>query len=78
MVILMAGVIFAEPDVDIDADADAEMMLSWKIRLLCDLLKKVNDKQMMTMNDDNEQHLKLVPSQQQRLMLMLMLSWAMT
>ena len=30
MVILMAGVIFAEPDVDADVDADAEVMLSWK------------------------------------------------
>ena len=28
MVILMAGVIFAEPDVDVDADVDAEVMLS--------------------------------------------------
>ena len=45
MVILMAGVIFIEPDVDADADADAdaEFMLSWEIRLLSGLLKKVND-----------------------------------
>ena len=47
MVILMAGVIFTEPDVDVDAyadaDVDAEVMLSWEIRLLCALLKKVND-----------------------------------
>ena len=28
MVILMAGVIFTEPDVDVDADADAEVMSS--------------------------------------------------
>ena len=28
MVILMAGGIFAEPDVDVDVDADAEVMLS--------------------------------------------------
>ena len=46
MVILMAGVIFTEPDVDVDAyadaDVDAEVMLSWEIRLLCALLKKVN------------------------------------
>ncbi len=31
MVILLAGVIFAEPDVDVDVDADAEVMLSWEI-----------------------------------------------
>ena len=44
MVILMAGVIFTEPDVDVDtytdSDVDAEVMLSWEIRLLCALLKK--------------------------------------
>ena len=44
MVILMAGVIFTEPDVDVDIDADAdayaEMMFSWEIRLLSALLKK--------------------------------------
>ena len=44
MLIMMAGVIFTEPDVDVDADADvdddAEAMLSWKIRLLLGLLKK--------------------------------------
>ena len=53
MVILMAGV-FTEPDVDVDAyadaDVDAEVMLSWEIRLLCALLKKVNNKQ--TINDE--------------------------
>ncbi len=43
MVILMAGVIFTEPDVNVDADTDAEMMLNWEIRLLSSLLKKVND-----------------------------------
>ena len=54
MVILMAGVIFTEPDVDVDAyadaDADAEVMLSWEIRLLCALLKKVNDDEQQTTN----------------------------
>ena len=44
MILLMAGVIFAGPDVDVDVDADAEVMFSWEIRLLCALLKKVNDK----------------------------------
>ena len=43
MVIMMAVVIFPEPDVDVDAGSDAELMLSWKIRLLFSLLKKVND-----------------------------------
>ena len=47
MVILMAWGILTEPefsvDVDADAVADAELMLSWEIRLLCGLLKKVND-----------------------------------
>ena len=43
MVILMSGVIFAEPDVDVDVDSDAEVMFSWEIGLLCALLKKVND-----------------------------------
>ena len=47
MVILMAGVIFTEPDVDVDADGDVdvddEVMLSWEIRLLFGLLKKVNN-----------------------------------
>ena len=56
MVILMAEVILTEPevsvDVDFDADADAELMLSWEIRLLCGLLKKVNNEQ-MTNDDDN-------------------------
>jgi len=28
MIIIMAGVIFAEPDVDVNVDADAEVMLS--------------------------------------------------
>ena len=51
MVILMAGVIFTEPDVDADADADAEVMLSWEIRLFSGLLKKVNDEQQTTMNN---------------------------
>ena len=43
--VLMAGVIFTEPEVsvDVDADADAELMLSWEVRLLCGLLKKIND-----------------------------------
>ncbi len=50
MVILMAGVIFPEPDVDVDADA--EVMLIWEIRLLCALLKKVNDKWQTTNNDN--------------------------
>ena len=54
MVILMAGVIFAEPDVDVDVDADAEVMLSWEIRLLCALLKKVN-KQWTTNNEQRRQ-----------------------
>ena len=44
MMILMAGVIFTEPDVDVDVDADAEVMFSWEIRLLCALLKKVNER----------------------------------
>ena len=52
MVILMAGVIFTEPDVDVDVDADAyayaEVMFSWEIRLLCSLLKKVNDDKQTT------------------------------
>ena len=47
MVIFMAEVIFAEPDVDVDTDADVDadvvVMLSWEIRLLCALLKKVNE-----------------------------------
>ena len=38
--ILMAGVIFTDPDVDIDADADADVMLSWEIRLLFGLIIK--------------------------------------
>ena len=53
MVILMAGVIFAEPDVDVDVDADAEVMLSWEIRLLCALLKKVNEQ--TTNNNEQRQ-----------------------
>ena len=73
MLILMACVILTEPevsvDVDADAVADAEMILSWEIRLLCGLLKKVNEQRQMT----NNEHLKLGPSQQQKLMLMLML-----
>ena len=43
MVIMMVGVIFTEPEVSVDADADAELMLRWQIRLLCGLLKKVNN-----------------------------------
>ena len=35
MMILMAEIIFTEPDVDVDADNDAEVMLNWEIRLLC-------------------------------------------
>ena len=42
MVIIMVGVIFTEPEVEFDADADVEVMLSWEIRLIYGLLKKVN------------------------------------
>ena len=47
MVMLMAGVILTEPeiivDVNDDADVVVELMLSWELRLLCGLLKKVNN-----------------------------------
>ena len=48
------GKYFNDFDVDVDTDADhQQLMLSWIIRLLCGLLKKVNndEQQMMTPED---------------------------
>ncbi len=51
MVLFMAGVIFAEPDVDVDADADAKVMLSWELGQSVLFWKKLtNNEQRTTTN----------------------------